>query len=99
MFRIEEPHRFPLNNNGPEIMLSDATPIQLAMSSGKLVPKPNHITCIVGALTDGTGWKLTHEILLVISLYFQNDLSSLTLLAPIVWDLEKYAQHYPITIL
>ena len=96
MFFIETQHRFPLlsttnESARPEILVTDATPIQLAMTRSSIVPKPMHITCIVGALADGSGWELMHEIMLVISLYFQNGLKSLTLLKPSVWDVKKYA--------
>lgn len=94
MFLIEKQHRFPLSTTSesshPEILVTDATPIQLAMTRTSIVPKPAHITCIVGALTDGSGWELMHEIMLVISLYFQKSLKSLTLLKPSVWDVKKY---------
>jgi hypothetical protein len=59
--------------------------MQLAKASN--IPKPNHITCIVGALSDGSGWRLMNEIIAAAILI--DGMRSISFLKPLEWKIDQ----------
>jgi hypothetical protein len=70
----------------PKILASNCSPMQLFLCDD--VPKPKHISCIIGGLSDGSGWSLMHQIIAVVLL--TKDISSVSLLSPTYWDVFRY---------
>ena len=86
-----------VNNKEFEIWASLASPMQLALQCfNNKITKPNHITCIIGI------WSVMHEIMAVVALYFNNYISTLTLLCPNSWETKKYVEcfiaYYEVTM-
>jgi hypothetical protein len=94
---INEPSKLRIKYNDAEfeIRAFDASPMQLALKANRNnsednLLKPDHITCIIGRLGDGTGLVVMREILASVVSFYNAHISTITFLCPHTWPKKKY---------